>query len=278
MFPRLIGLGVMAVAAFGSVAALAAGAEPAGIGLQPAETQIASDIHSFHSNILLPIITIVVLLVLGLLTYCMLRFRASVNPVPNKTTHNVLIEVIWTLAPILTLIVIAIPSFKLLYAEQITPKADVTVKVTGYQWYWGYAYPDNGNFSFDSYVLQDKDRTDPVKQPRLLAVDNEMVVPVGKVVRLQVTSQDVLHSFFVPSFGVQITAVPGRLNEAWFKAERPGIYYGQCNELCGKDHSSMPIAVRAVSEAEFASWIEAAKKKYAAGTSIDVADVLYSLR
>lgn len=282
MLRRLIGpslvaiLGLVALATIAPV--LAAQPAPGAINLQPAATQVASDIHWFHATILIPIITVVSLLVLALLAYCVLRFRASANPVPSKTTHNVAIEVIWTLAPIMILIVIAIPSFKLLYEQQVTPKADLTVKATGYQWYWGYTYPDHGNFAFDSYVIQDKDRTDPVKQPRLLAVDNEMVVPVGKVVRLQVTAQDVLHAFFVPSFGVQVTAIPGRLNEAWFKVDRPGIYYGQCNELCGKDHASMPIAVRAVAEAEFAAWVEGARKKFAGGSPVNVADSLPASR
>lgn len=278
MFRRIGALGLGLMAALAANSALASGPVAGALGLQPAATDVAQDVHSFHNIILLPIITVVTLLVLGLLAYCVLRFKASANPTPSKTTHNVVIEVIWTLAPILTLIIIAIPSFKLLYEEQTTPKADMTVKVTGYQWYWGYAYPDNGNFAFDSYVLQDKDRTDPEKQPRLLAVDNELVVPVGKVVRVQVTSQDVLHSFFIPSFGVQITAVPGRLNEAWFKVERPGMYYGQCNELCGKDHSAMPIAVRALPEAEFTAWVEGAKKKFASNGQLNVANAAASTR
>jgi len=272
MLRRFIALGVAALAAASGDTAHAAQPVSAGYNLQAAATQVASDIAWFHSSILIPIITAVTLLVLALLAYCAIRFRASANPVPSKTTHNVVIEVVWTLAPIIILIVIAIPSFKLLYEQQTIPKADLTVKAIGYQWYWGYAYPDHGNFAFDSYVVQDKDRKDPVNQPRLLAVDNEMVVPVGKVVRLQVTAQDVLHAFFVPSFGVQVTAVPGRLNEAWFKVERPGVYYGQCNELCGKDHSSMPIAVRALPEAEFAAWVDGAKKKFAASQSLDVAN------
>ena len=272
MLRRLFGISLGVITLGFAGAALAAQPQPGGIDLQPAATQLASDIHWFHSAILMPIITIVVLVVLALLIYCVVRFRASVNPVPTKTTHNVTVEVVWTLAPIVILIFIAIPSFKILYEQQVTPKADLTVKVTGYQWYWGYTYPDHGNFAFESYLLPDKDRTDPVKQPRLLAVDNEMVVPVGKVVRLQITAQDVLHAFFVPSFGVQVTAVPGRLNEAWFKADRPGIYYGQCNELCGKDHSSMPIAVRVLAEAEFAAWVEGAKKKFAGGASLHFAD------
>lgn len=239
---------------------------PGGIDLQPWATEIKESIHKFHTWTLMPIITGVVLLVLALLAYCILRFNAKANPTPSKVTHNVIVEVLWTILPIIILIVIAIPSFQLLFKEQAIPPADLTVKVTGHQWNWEYTYPDNGNFSFSSYMLQDKDRKDEATQPRLLAVDNEMVVPVGKVVRVQVTADTVLHAFFVPSFGVQITAVPGRLNETWFKvdATKPGMYYGECNELCGDNHSYMPIAIRAVTEQEFATWLEQAKQKFAA--------------
>jgi len=177
--------------------------------------------------------------------------------VPSKTTHNALIEVAWTLIPVLILAAIVVPSFKLLFKELNIPTADLTVKATGKQWYWSYAYPDNGKFEFDSLMAADK-------QPRLLGVDNEMVVPVNKVIRVQTTGADVIHSFAVPSFGIKIDAIPGRLNETWFKATKVGMYYGQCSELCGKDHAFMPIAVRVVNDQEFAAWVEAAKKKYAA--------------
>jgi cytochrome c oxidase subunit II len=199
--------------------------------------------------------------VLVLLVVVMVRFNARANPVPSRTTHNTLIEIAWTLIPIVILMFIAVPSFKLLFYQLNIPAADLTVKATGKQWYWSYSYPDNGLFEFDSLMLKDGERKDG--QPRLLAVDNEMVVPVNKTVRVITTGADVIHSFAVPSFGIKIDAVPGRINETWFTATREGVYYGQCSELCGKDHAFMPIAVRAVSEQAFSAWVEEAKKKYA---------------
>jgi len=178
------------------------------------------------------------------------------SSVPSRTTHNTLIEVVWTLVPVLILVGIAVPSFRLLFQQLDIPKADLTVKVTGKQWYWSYAYPDNGKFEFDSLMAQDK-------QPRLLGVDNEMVVPVNKVIRVQTTGADVIHAFAVPSFGIKIDSIPGRLNETWFKATKVGMYYGQCSELCGKDHAFMPIVVRAVPRAEFDSWLAAEKARNA---------------
>ena len=201
-------------------------------------------------------ITVITLFVLALLIIVVVKFNAKANPVPSRTTHNTLIEVAWTLIPVLILVGIAVPSFRLLFLQLDIPKADLTIKATGKQWYWSYAYPDNGKFEFDSLLAQDK-------QPRLLGVDNEMVVPVNKVVRVQTTGADVIHSFAVPAFGIKIDAIPGRLNETWFKATKTGMFYGQCSELCGKDHAFMPIAVRVVSDQEFATWVEAAKKKFA---------------
>lgn len=224
-------------------------------GLQGAATAVAQNIHWFHS-FLLYIITAIVLFVLALLIIVMVKFNAKANPTPSKTTHNTLIEVVWTVVPVLILVAIAVPSFRLLFQQLNVPKSDLTIKAVGKQWYWTYSYPDNGGFEFDSLLARDK-------QPRLLAVDNELVVPVNKVVRVQTTASDVIHSFAVPSFGIKIDAIPGRLNETWFKADRVGMYYGQCSELCGKDHAFMPIAVRVVSEQEFAAWIEEAKKKFA---------------
>ena len=223
--------------------------------LQEAATPVMENIIWFH-NFLLVLITVITLFVLALLVIVVVKFNARANPVPSKTTHNTLIEVAWTLIPVLILVGIAVPSFRLLFLELDVPKPDLTVKVTGKQWYWSYAYPDNGKFEFDS--LLDKD-----KQPRLLGVDNEMVVPVNKVVRIQTTGADVIHSFAVPAFGVKIDSIPGRLNESWFKATKTGVFYGQCSELCGKDHAFMPIAVRVGSDQEFATWVEGAKKKFA---------------
>ncbi len=234
------------------------------IDLQAAATPIMHEIRDFHNYILLPITTAVVVLVLGLLLWCIFRFNSKANPQPSRTSHNTLIEIIWTVAPVVILVLIAIPSFKLLYHEYEPPAVDMTIKATGYSWYWNYTYTDAGDLAFDSRMLEEKDRKDPVNQPRLLAVDNELVVPVNKVVRVQVTAdpQGVIHSFAMPSFGVKVDAVPGRLNETWFKAERTGIYYGQCSELCGANHAFMPIAIRVVEEAEFKTWLEQAKQKF----------------
>ena len=219
-----------------------------------------TDVIRFH-NLLLWIITGIVILILALLVTVIVRFNARANPVPSRTTHNTLVELIWTVVPVIILVVIAIPSFRLMFFQLNTPPADLTVKATGKQWFWTYAYPDNGNFEFDSLMLQDKERKPG--QPRLLAVDNELVVPVNKVVRVQAIGADVIHSFAVPSFGIKIDAIPGRLNETWFKAPREGVYYGQCSELCGRDHAFMPIAVRVVSEQAFNDWLAQAKQKYA---------------
>src|SRR5579872_5240000 len=229
------------------------------IGLQQAASPVMVDVIQFH-NFLLWIVTAIALFVLVLLVIVMVRFNARANPVPSRTTHNTLIEVLWTVVPVLILVTIAVPSFRLLFYELKIPKADLTVKATGKQWFWSYSYPD-AKIEFDSLMLQDKERKPD--QPRLLAVDNEMVVPVGKVVRVLVTGADVIHSFSVPSFGIKIDAIPGRINETWFKAEREGMYYGQCSQLCGRDHAFMPIAVRVVSEKDYSAWLTDAKKKYA---------------
>lgn len=252
---------LFASAAF-SGAALAETGQPSPwqINLQGAATPVMEQIHSFNTMMLI-IITSIVLFVLVLLAIVVVRFNERANPVPSKTSHNTLIEVAWTVIPVMILVLIAIPSFRLLHLELNIPKADMTVKVTGHQWYWSYDYPDNGGFSFDSYLVSEKDLKPG--QPRLLAVDNEVVVPINKIVRIQVTSSDVIHSFAMPAFGVKIDANPGRLNESWFKVTREGIYYGQCSELCGRDHAFMPIAIRAVSEADFAAWVAQAKAKFA---------------
>jgi cytochrome c oxidase subunit 2 len=262
---RLLGMAVagMTLAASGTAFAELGQPAPWEFRLQQAGSPVMENIISFH-NWLLIVITVIVLFVLGLLIAVVVKFNARANPVPSRTTHNTLIEVIWTLAPILILGAIVIPSFKLLFFELDVPKADLTIKATGKQWYWTYSYPDNGKFEFDSLLAQDK-------QPRLLGVDNEMVVPVNKVIRVQTTGADVIHSFAVPAFGIKIDAIPGRLNETWFKATKTGMYYGQCSELCGKDHAFMPIAVRVVSDQEFAAWVEDAKKKFASASNSEFA-------
>ena len=263
-------------AAFAAANALAAGvaradafghAEPGQIGFQEPVTDLARYLEWFHNDILVPVIVAISLFVLGLLIYVVWRFNEKANPTPSRTTHNALLEVAWTIAPVVILVCIAAPSFRLLTMQLTIPPSDVTIKVTGSQWHWSYAYPkDQGDFSFDSYVKEDKDLRPENGDIRLLAVDNEAVVPVNKVVRVQVTAVDVIHSFVVQSFGVRIDAVPGRLNETWFKADREGVYYGQCSKICGKDHAFMPIAFRVVSDDQYQAWLAAAKKKFAAGT------------
>ena len=255
---RMLGLVVAGVAlvARGTVSAGDLGQPaPWEFRLQESASPVMDSIASFHSYLSV-LITLITLFVLGLLAVVVVRFNSKSNPVPSRTTHNTTIEVAWTLIPVLILVSIAVPSFRLLFLELDVPEADLTIKATGKQWYWSYAYPDNGKFEFDSLIAQDK-------QPRLLGVDNELVVPVNKVVRVQTTGTDVIHSFAVPAFGIKIDAIPGRLNETWFKATKTGMFYGQCSELCGRDHAFMPIAVRVVTDQEFAAWVETAKKKFA---------------
>jgi len=230
------------------------------LGFQDAASQGMRDIVNFHNNLLLPVIIAISVFVLFLMIYACVRFRASRNPIPSKTTHNIMVEVLWTLIPCLILIVMAVPSFKILYKQDTIPKADVTVKAIGYQWYWGYEYPDE-NIIFESYMIKEEDLKE--NQPRLLTVDNEVVVPVNKVVKVLITANDVLHAWALPSFGVKRDAVPGRINETWFKAEKVGTYYGQCSELCGIQHAFMPITVRVVTDEEYAQWLAEAKMKFA---------------
>ena len=230
------------------------------LGFQEAASSSMREIVNFHDKLLLPIIIAISVFVLFLMIYACVRFRASANPNPSKRTHNVAVEVLWTLIPCLILIVMAVPSFKILYKQDTIPKADVTLKAIGYQWYWGYEYPDE-NIIFESYMLDDKDLKE--NQPRLLAVDNEVVVPVNKVVKVLITANDVLHAWALPAFGVKRDAVPGRINETWFKAEKIGTYYGQCSELCGIKHAFMPITVKVVSEEDYKEWLTEAKTKFA---------------
>ena len=230
------------------------------LGFQKSASKTMDDIVWFHDYMLLPVITAITVFVLFLIAYACIRFRASRNPEASTTSHNTVIEVIWTLVPCLILIVLAVPSFKVLYSQDEIPKADVTIKAIGYQWYWGYEYPDE-NIVFDSYMIEEKDLKEG--QPRLLAVDNEVYVPVNKVVKVMITANDVLHAWALPSFGVKRDAVPGRINETWFKAEKVGTYYGQCSELCGIKHAFMPIAVKVVSEDEYQEWLSEARVKFA---------------
>jgi cytochrome c oxidase subunit II len=250
-------------------------AAPGQIGFQQAVTPIAEYIHWFHNVILMPIITIISLIVLALLAIVVWRFNEKANPTPSKTTHNTLIEILWTVIPVMVLVVIAIPSFRLLTDELVIPPADLTVKVTASQWHWAYEYPKDqaGGFSFESYMKPENEIKPENGDVRLLSVDNEAVVPVNKTVVLQITAVDVIHSFIVQSFGVRVDAVPGRLNETWFKADREGVYYGQCSKICGKDHAYMPIVFRVVSEEKYQAWLADSKKKFAAAPSaVSVAD------
>ena len=253
-----------ATAALTATAAFADQPRPWQMTLQDAATPIMREVRWFEQYTLWFIVPIT-LLVLVLLIWVSLKYRASTNPNPSRSSHNTLIEVIWTIGPVVILLFIAVPSFSLLTAQYTPPEEPaLTVKATGYQWYWGYEYQnDDGAVTFDSVMLKEGDRgqygkDDVAAYPRLLAVDNDVVVPVNTTVRLLVTAADVIHSFALPSFGVKADAVPGRVNETWFKAEKEGIYYGQCSELCGKDHAFMPIAIRVVSQDQYNSWIAAA--------------------
>ncbi|MCK7610727.1 cytochrome c oxidase subunit II [Roseibium sediminicola] len=262
--------GMAATMAGASTAALAAesGMKEWQLGFQSSVTDVMDDITWFNGFTLV-IITVITLFVLALLVICMVRFSSKANPVPSRTSHNTLIEVVWTIVPILILVVIAIPSFRLLYKQLDIPEYDMTIKATGYQWYWGYEYTDEGmgDLSFDSIMVANDEREAVAtargvslnEVPRLLAVDYDLVIPVDTTVRLQVTAADVIHAFAMPSFGVKIDAIPGRLNETWFHAREEGVYYGQCSELCGKDHAFMPIAVRVVSRDQFQAWVTAAQ-------------------
>lgn len=235
---------------------------PQQIGLMPAATDHMQDLHDFH-NLLLVIITGITLFVLSLLLWVMVRYNARMNPKAATWSHNTFVEIIWTVVPIIILVVIAIPSFRYLEAGEIVPKnVDMTIKAIGHQWYWDYEYPDHGGFTFTSNMLDEKAAA-AAGEPRLLGVDNRVVVPVGKVVRVIVTSQDVIHSWTIPAFGAKIDAVPGKLNETWFKANREGVFYGQCSELCGAKHAFMPIAVEVVSQERFDQWVAEAKTKFA---------------
>lgn len=243
-------------------AASAAQPRPWEMTFQPPATGIAQQIEWFERYTLWFIVPIC-LLVLVLISWCVIKFRAAANPEPSKTSHNTTIEVIWTLGPVIALLFLAVPSFQLLTAQYSPEDPTLTVKATGYQWYWGYEYQTDDPVSFDSLLLTDADRAALGKEnlaiyPRLLAVDNEVVVPVGETVRLLITAGDVIHSWTIPAFGVKMDAIPGRVNEAWFKADKEGLYYGQCSELCGKDHAFMPIAVRVVSKDLYDTWLAAA--------------------
>ncbi|OJV13908.1 MAG: cytochrome c oxidase subunit II [Alphaproteobacteria bacterium 33-17] len=229
---------------------------------QPPVSPVMHAFYDFH-NELMVIITAITLFVTALLAYVMIRYNKKSNPVPNKFTHNVTVEVIWTVIPLFILAYIAVPSFKTLYMSDVTPKSEITLKVVGHQWYWEYIYPDmegKDDIRFDSYMIKDEDLKEG--QKRLLEVDNQVVLPVDTVVKILVTSADVIHSFALPAFGLKTDAIPGRTNETWVKIEKPGVYYGQCSQLCGVNHAFMPIAIKAVSKEEYAEWLKTAKTKF----------------
>ncbi len=269
VFKRLAALAVTIGAILvGAGVAMAGDGQPSPwqLGFQQSASPVMDRINEFHTLVLYIIIAIS-LFVLALLLIIMVRFNARANPTPSRTTHHTGLEVAWTLIPVVILVLIAIPSFRLLFYQLNIPamsaeQGDVTIKAVGKQWFWTYSYPDHGNFEFDSLMVRDPKQLRP-DQPRLLGVDNELVVPVNKNVRVITTGADVIHAFAVPAFGIKIDSIPGRINETWFRATREGIYYGQCSELCGKDHAYMPIAVRVVSEDRFKAWLEGARKKFA---------------
>ena len=252
-------LGVIGTLAAATIA-VAAEPKPWQLGFQPPATPVKDRLSAFHDELLI-IITLITIFVLGLLVYVMWRFNQQRNPVPSRTSHNTVIEMLWTVVPVLILIIIAIPSFKLMYYMDRVPNPEMTIKVTGHQWYWSYEYPDQGGLTFDSNIIPE-DQLKP-GQKRLLDVDNPLVVPADTIIRVQITGTDVIHSWFVPSFGVQEYAIVGRLNESWMKIERPGTYYGQCNQICGVNHAFMPIKVEALSKDAFQHWLGDAKKKFA---------------
>src|SRR5499427_1505686 len=255
---------VSAIAAIGLAAtaaiAWADAPRPWEFGMQAPATPVKERLSAFHDE-LLAIITVIALFVFVLLAIVILRFNYRSHPVPTRTSHNTVIEILWTVVPVLILVIIAIPSFKLMYYMDRVPNPDMTIKVTGHQWYWSYEYPDQSGLAFDSNLIPEADLKPG--QKRLLDVDNPLVVPVGTTIRVQVTGTDVIHSWFIPSFGVQEYAIVGRLNESWMKVERPGVYYGECNQICGVNHAFMPIKIEAVSKGDFQHWLDDAKKKFA---------------
>ncbi|MBU6444164.1 MAG: cytochrome c oxidase subunit II [Alphaproteobacteria bacterium] len=273
MFLKKLGVRAGVLAGTAALWAASAGSalaapRPWEMNLQPAVTPVMEDIRDFD-RLLIYIITAICLFVLALLLWIMVRYNKRANPTPSKTSHNTLLEVAWTIVPVIILVFIAIPSFRLLYFEgTIPPHPDLTIEAIGKQWYWTYAYPGAGKLRFDSQMLQDADAA-KAQEPRLLGVDNPVYVPVNKVVQIETTGADVIHSWAVPAFGVKMDAVPGRINHTWFKATKEGTYYGECSELCGAAHAFMPIEVKVVSDAEFQKWLAAAKKQYSAKGSLD---------
>ncbi|HET7334266.1 MAG TPA: cytochrome c oxidase subunit II, partial [Rhizomicrobium sp.] len=260
----LVGAGAVTAAMGWATSAMAA-PKPWEYNFQPAVTPVMQDIEDFH-KLLLYITVAITLFVLALLVWIIIRYNHKSNPVPSKTHHNTVLEVVWTVVPVIILVLISIPSFRLLYYEMSEPKPDVTITAIGKQWYWTYEYENAAKLTFDSLMLTDADAA-KAGEPRLLGVDNKVVVPVNKIIQIDTTAADVIHSWAVPAFGVKMDAVPGRINKTWFKATKIGTYYGQCSELCGARHAFMPIEVEVVSQADYEKWLAAAKVKFAAEDS-----------
>ena len=246
-----------------SVPALAQVPHPWQMGLQAPHSSVQAEVQSLNTFLLYIIIGIATF-VAALLLYVIVRFNHRANPIPSRTSHNTTIEILWTTVPVLILIAIAVPSFRLVYYQDRATHPDMTIKVTGHQWYWEYTYPEEGGLDFQSYMIPSKQLKPEQKSLRQLAVDNPLVVPVGKNVRVLIASGDVLHSFFIPSLGVQRYAIPGRLIETWFNVDKPGDYYGECNQICGINHDGMSIEVHAVSQADYVAWLKDAKNKFSA--------------
>ena len=248
------------VTTFSALTSFADKPMPWQITFQQAASPLMRQLHDFH-NLLLWITGAIVLFVVFLIFYVILRFNAKANPVPARFTHNVAIEIVWTIIPIIILVIIAIPSFRILKMAEHSPKADMAIKVIGSQWYWTYSYPDHGNFEFDSYLIPEENLQPG--QLRLLEVDNRIIIPQGATIKFLITAADVMHSFAVPALGIKTDAVPGRVNETWTRIDKKGVYYGQCSELCGIKHGFMPIAIEVVSQEEFDQWLVEAKVKFA---------------
>ncbi len=272
MFKKSVVLTPLFLIVVGAMAGAAGAAQPRPwqMGFQPAASPVMREITDFH-NLLLVIAVLICLVVLGLMFYVVVRFNEKANPTPSKTTHNTIIEVLWTALPVLILVIIAVPSFKLLYFMDRTQNPEMTIKATGHQWYWSYDYPDHGNISFDANIVPDEELK--AGQLRLLETDNRVVLPVDTDIRVLLTSDDVIHNWAVPSLGLKLDTVPGRISETWVRIEREGTFYGQCSELCGINHAYMPIAIEAVSKTAFAEWVKMAQRKFASagGTPLRMA-------
>jgi len=272
----IVSLVMFALFSSGIEIAFADQPEPWQMGFQPAATPVMEQIHSFH-ELLLYILVAITVFVLALLVYVSVRFNEKANPVPSKTTHNTLLEVAWTVVPIVILVVISVTSLKLLYFMDKTHNPEMTLKVIGHQWYWQYEYPDDGGFTFDSFMVADNDLQEG--QPRMLTVDEEVVLPINTDIRILVASEDVIHNWAVPSFGIKIDLLPGRINETWVRINREGVFKGQCSELCGANHGFMPISVRAVSKEAYKIWVKEAQEEYAkvGNHNVRVAEVFNSI-